>query len=292
MRCLLTTPFTWLGMAVARLPQPALLAVGGALAWLLRPWLGERRRIAAINLALCFPDREASWREDLLAAQMRSSTIGLLELLRAWYAPAARVRTLGKVDGLDHLHTALARGQGVLLLTGHFPQTELAARLLVEAFGRPVRAVVRRHNSPCLEGWLERSRRRAFGPTLAKKDVRGLLRALQAGEPVVYSADQDFSYQNAFVPFFGVPASTLTTTPEVVRRTGVVALPFWCHRDTQGHYHVRIDAPWSGWPSSDPVADAAVYMQALEAEVRRYPEQYLWLHRRFKTRPPGEPTLY
>src|SRR5690606_41439980 len=95
---------------------------------------------------------------------------------------------------------------------------------LGEALGRPARVVVRRHNSACLDRWFERSRAAVFGPSIGKKDVRGLIRALQAGEPVVYSADQNFTYQNAFVPFFGVPAATLTATHEMVHRTRDILL--------------------------------------------------------------------
>ena len=138
----------------------------------------------------------------------------------------------------------------------------------------------------------ERSRAAVYGPSIGKKDVRGLIRALQAGEPVVYSADQNFTYQNAFVPFFGVPAATLTATPELVRRGRAVLLPFWYRRGDDGRYRIRIEAGWPGWPSDEPVEDAARYMRELEAVVRECPQQYLWAHRRFKTRPPGEPPVY
>ena len=292
MRCLLIVPLAWAADCVARLPQPALLALGRCLAWLARPLLRSRRRIAAINIALCFPTLDARQQARLVHDSVVNTVVGALELVRAWRAPSRMLAGLARIEGIEHLRDALARGQGVLLMCGHFTHTELAVRLLGEALGRPVRVVVRRHNNACLERWFDASRAAVFGPTIGKKDVRALLRALGDGQPVVYSADQNFTYQNAFVPFFGVPAATLTATPGLVQRAGAVLLPFWYRRDDEGRYVIRIEPTWPGWPSGDATVDAARYMRELEAVVRECPGQYLWAHRRFKTRPPGEPPLY
>ena len=292
MRCLFLRPLVWLARLVARLPPALLLAVSGLLAMLLQPLLSRRRRVAAANLALCFPGMDEAARARLLRANLRETFMGGFELLRAWYAPAWRLRGVAQVEGLEHLRAALADGQGVLLFTGHFTQTELAVRLLSEALGKEMRGVVRRNNSACLEAEFEHARQRVFGPTLAKKDVRGLLRALQAGQIVAYSADQDFSYGHAFVPFFGVPSATLSGTAELVRRGQARMLPFWFHRDAEGVYRLRVEAEWPGWREATPEQSAAIYMRELEAVVRAHPEQYLWVHRRFKTRPPGAAALY
>ena len=292
MRCWAMTPAVWIARSVARLPQRGLLWLAAALSLLTWPLLAGRRRVAATNLALCFPELSAPQRRRLLHANQRASMMGVLELLRAWYAPASALAGLARIEGLPRLLAALASGQGVLLFTGHFTHTELAVRLLSEALGRPVRVVVRRHNSACLEAGFEQARARVFGPTLAKKDVRGMLRALQAGEPLVYSADQNFTYQNVFVPFFGVSAATLASTPELARRAGAQVLPFWFHREADGGYCLRIEAAWLGWIEAGAEQAAATYMRELETVVRQHPEQYLWVHRRFKTRPPGSPAIY
>lgn len=292
MRCLFVPLLQAVAWLIGRLPQRVVLALARALAWLLWPALGARRRIARINVDLCFPALDVRERRRLADASVVNTVVGALELLRAWHAPSGKLAGLADIEGMEHLQSALDRGQGVLLMCGHFTHTELAVRLLGEALGRELRVVVRRHNNACLEAWFERSRQAVYGPSIGKKDVRGLIRALQAGEAVAYSADQNFTYQNAFVRFFGVPAATLTATPELVRRGRAVLLPFWYRRGADGRYRIRIEAGWPGWPSDDPVEDAARYMRELEAVVRECPEQYLWAHRRFKTRPPGERPVY
>ncbi len=291
-RCWFVALANPLAAGIARLPQSWLLALGSAATALLWPWLARRRRHAATNLALCFPELDESTRARLLRDTVRATVTGVLELIRGWYAPARALRGLADVQGLEHVRAAQAQGRGILLFGGHIPHSELCARLLGEALGERVTIVARRNNDPCIEHLLDGARRRVFADVIGKKDVRGLLRTLSRGGIVAYSADQDFNYQNAFVPFFGVPAATLTATPDLARRGNAVVLPFWFHRDAGGRYQLRVEPTWSGWPSGDPVQDAARYMAELEAVVRRHPEQYLWIHRRFKTRPPGEPDLY
>jgi len=282
-------PLLWL---LARLPQPLLLALGAVLARIAWPFAGRRRRIAARNIALCFPELDAPTQQALLRRNLRATTTGLLEMIRAWFAPSWRLRGLFDVHGLEHLEAARAAGRGVLLVSAHFTTVELACRLLNEAIAPPARMLVRRHDWPALEALVDRGRRAHAVHTLEKKDIAGLLRELKDGQAVLYGADQDFSSQNVFVPFFGVPASTLAATPRIADRAGAVTLPFWSRRDADGRYQLTIGPAWPGWPSGDAEADAARYMTELEIAVRQAPEQYLWVHRRFKTRPAGEPSLY
>ncbi|HEY1035103.1 MAG TPA: lysophospholipid acyltransferase family protein [Pseudoxanthomonas sp.] len=291
-RCAFVAPANLIAATIAALPQRALLAFGSVATWVLWPALGKRRRYAATNIALCFPELDDAARARLLRANLRATVTGVLELVRGWFASSGRLRGLADVEGLEHVRAARERGQGVLLFGGHFPHSELCARLLGEALGERVNIVARHNNDACIERWLDAARRRAFADVIGKKDVRGLLRTLSRGGIVAYSADQDFNYQNAFVPFFGIQAATLVATPDLARRGNAVVLPFWFHRDAEGRYKLRVEPTWDAWPSGDPAQDAARYMAELEAVVRQHPEQYLWVHRRFKTRPPGEPGLY
>lgn len=291
-RCWFVAPANVVAACIARLPQSWLLALGNVATSLLWPLLAKRRRHAAINLALCFPELDEHARARLLRGTVCATVTAALELVRGWYAPSRVLRGLADVQGWEHVRAARAQGRGILLFGGHIPNSELCARLLGDALGERVSIVARRNNDPCIERLMDGARRRVFADVIGKKDVRGLLRTLSRGGIVAYSADQDFNYQNAFVPFFGVAAATLTATPDLARRGNAVVLPFWFHRDADGHYRLRVEPTWEGWPSGDPVKDAARYMSELEAVVRQHPEQYLWVHRRFKTRPPGEPDLY
>jgi len=292
MRCLALRPLAWVAAFLARLPQGLLLALSSLLTTFLWLPLARRRRVATINLALCFPELDDAARARLLQATLRSTVMGVFELLLAWCEPPARLRGRYEVEGIDALRATLARGQGVLLLLGHFPHTELAVRLLGEALGHRMIGVVRRHNSDCVEAELEHARQRHFQPTLEKKDLRGVLQALRRGEAVAYAADQDFSFQQAFVPFFGVPAATLLGNAKLALSGNARMFALWCRRLPDGSYRLRVEEEWPEWRESAPEAQAAMYMRALEAEVRKAPEQYLWVHRRFKTRPPGEPSPY
>jgi KDO2-lipid IV(A) lauroyltransferase len=293
MRC-----FGWriagaLFMAVARLPQRLVLVLGAVLANVLRPLLRSRWWVARVNLDLCFANETAAERAARLRAHQRSLPIAVLELLRAWFAPSRTLAGLADIEGLHHLHEAAARGQGVLLLTGHLMHSELAARFLVEAGSGPVASVVRRYNRhPCLERLLDGARRRRLGPTVGKFDTRGMVRALRDGGRLAYSADQDFRMQQVFVPFFGVPAATLASAPQLVRAGRACVRFFAMARGDDGRYRLRVTDPGLDALLDDPDAFAARYMQVLEDAVRDAPDQYLWVHRRFKTRPGGAASVY
>ena len=291
-RCWFIAPLNLLAAGIARLPQQLLLALGTLLTWLLWPLMGKRRHYARVNIALCFPELDAAAQRQLLYQNLRATVIGTLELVRAWYAPSAQLQGTFDITGLEHLREAHARGRGVLLLAAHFTHVDLGGRLLSEALGERFSVMVRRNNHACIERLQDEARLRVFSQTIGKKDMRMLLRNLGQGGVVGYVADQDFNYQHAFVPFFGIPAATLTAMSVLARRSGAAVLPYWFNREADGRYRLHVEPQWEGWPSDDPAADAARYMAELEKVVRRNPEQYLWVHRRFKTRPPGEKGLY
>ena len=278
---------------LTRLPQPLTLRFGRLLALLVRPLLRRRWQVARVNLTLCFADESEAQREARLRAHQEALPIAVLELLRAWFAPRSALAGLAEVEGLHHLQEAEARGQGVLLMTGHLMHTELAVRFLGEANGRLIPGVVRRYDRhPCLERTLDAARCARVGPTVSKFDTRGMIRTLREGLPLVNSADQDFRTQQVFVPFFGVPAATLSTLPQLVKAGRACVRFFAMVREPNGRYRVRVWDPGLDALVDDAEAFAARYMFELEAAVRAAPEQYLWVHRRFKTRPNGAPSPY
>lgn len=282
-----------LASLLARLPQRGLFVLAGLASWVLRPVLAKRWHVARVNLALCFAAEDAPAQRQRLRAHQRALFVAVLELVRAWFAPSRALSGLADVDGVQHLREAEARGQGVLLLTGHLMHTELATRFVAEALGAPVGGVVRRyHRHPCLERLLDAARTRRLGPTVGKFDTRGMVRHLRQGGRLVYSADQDFRDGHVFVPFFGVPAATFAGTPQLVRAGRATVRFLSMVRGADGRYRVRIDDPGLEALLEDPAAFAARYMQVLEDAVRAAPDQYLWVHRRFKTRPGNQPSPY
>ena len=260
-------------------------------------WIGKlarhRRRIAAINLALCFPEWSAAERAALLEAHFAALGIGLFETAMAWWAPDARLRGLVRIEGAEHLDAALALGKGVILLTGHFTTLELGA--LFMTWRQPLHAMYRPHKNPLYEAVMYRQReRRSRLPPLPHENLRGLLRAFKQGRVVWYAPDQNHGLRNSvFAPFFGVPACTLTATSRLAELSGAAVVPYFPRRlpGTAG-YEIVILPALEHFPSGDVVADARRINELLEQHIRQAPEQYLWVHRRFKTRPPGSPGVY
>ena len=252
----------------------------------------RRRRIAAVNLAYCFPELAGPERGALLERHFRSLGFALIEVALAWYAEPADLEELVRVDGRDNLDAALAGGRGALLLAGHFTTLEIgAARLGLDA---PVDGVYRPHADPSMERASRDGRQRFGGRLLDRTDVRGMLRRLRANRAVWYAPDQDLGLRHGvFAPFFGRPAATLTATARLARASGAPVLPFRVEREAGGRaWRVVIEPAISDFPGGDELADAARINEIIERWARACPEQYLWVHRRFKTRPPGEPDLY
>lgn len=286
-----------LGLALLRWLARRRYRLQMRIAWLLAPLLarraGKRRAIAAANIALCFPELDTAARADLVERNLRSTAVSLFETALAWFAPRPVTAGIARVEGLAHLQAALAQGRGAVCLFSHFTTIELGGRLLSEALGRPMHQMVRPHNDPALEAVIDAARRGFCARTFEKKDLATLLRSLKAGHPVGYAPDQDFNVHMAFVPFFGQPAATLTMSSRIARLSGAPVLQVWIRREASGFgYVLEIDPPLADFPSTDAVADTARIMARLEQKVRETPDQYLWAHRRFKTRPEGAASAY
>jgi KDO2-lipid IV(A) lauroyltransferase len=282
-----------LARGLARLPYRWQMRIAHLLSWPIAWAAGKRRAIVAANIALCFPELAARAQERLAARNLRCTAVSLFETSLAWFAPRSVTAGIVEVEGLEHLQRALEGGKGALCLFSHFTMIELGGRLLSEALGRPMHQMVRRNNDPAVEAVIDQGRRAFCERTLEKKDLGELLRSLREGHPVGYAPDQNFNLHMAFVPFFGQPAATLTMTSRIARLSRAPVLCVWITRHPSGYgYLLRIDPPLAQFPSADPVADTARIIALLEAEVRKTPEQYLWAHRRFKTRPDGSPLAY
>ncbi len=287
----------WLALAmiwlIARLPWRSAIVAGAALGAPLFRLLGRRRRIAQTNLALCFPDLDADSRQKMLRENFRDLGRMLAEFATSWMASnQSFARIPHRIVGLEHLHTAQAEGRGVLLVGAHFSHLELCARLIAQQV--PLAGLYREHGSPVFEWAIKRRRLRYAKAMFGRRELRATVRHLKQGGALWYAPDQDMRGKDSvFAPFFGIPASTITATHHLARMSGARVIAFHHRRleGTQG-YEIRLDPPLPDFPGSDEVADTARINAEIEAMVRAAPTQYLWIHKRFKTRPDGESSPY
>lgn len=284
----------WLAFAVmwlaAQLPWTLQRALGGVIGTLALHLAGARRRAAVTNLALCFPEKSTAEREALLRDNFRDFGIGLFEFARAWWGSAKPMRRTVRIEGREHLDALQAQGRGVLMVSGHFMTLEMCGRLLCDHV--PLAGMYRRHRSEVFEWAVKRGRLRYAAAMFSNEEIRPAMRHLKQGGLLWYAPDQDMRGKDTvFAPFFGVPAATITATHQFARLSGCAVVPFF-HRREGADYVLRIAPPLADFPTGDAVADSARVNAAIEAMVREAPSQYLWLHRRFKRRPPGVPSPY
>lgn len=294
-----SSPRYWpsrLGLALvrgaARLPPRWLGRLAVVLGWLARVLLVGRKRVAARNLAICFPELDDRARARLLDENLRDSGRMLVEFALAWFGSDEKIAAIPcHVDGLEHLAAARAQGRGVLLVGGHFSHLELCARLVSRRIR--ISGMYRVMDDPVFEQAVLAARLRYADAMFTKDELRATVKYLKRGGTVWYAPDQDMRGKDAvFAPFFGVPAATITATHHLARLSGALVLPFFHRRESDGSYRLRIEAPLEAFPSDDATADTERVNAAIEAMVREAPAQYLWLHKRFKTRPPGAPPVY
>ena len=283
---------TWclvgLGWLIARLPWAAIFSLSKPLGRLAFRLGNTRRRITETNLRLCFPELDSAERKAMARGVFEAVTLGALELCVAWLNPKRAARHRVRLEGVEHFQAALAEGRGLLLLGAHFAVMDIIAAALAKL--GPVAIMYRRNRNPVWE-WLQvRGRSHYFDGVLESKALRPVLRALKAGHAIWYAADQDYGPKHSvFAPFFGISAATITATAQLARHNGSPVLMMSQHRDpARRSWTIRFEPPLADFPCGDAQRDAATVNEAIEKAVRRAPEQYLWLHRRFKTRPPEE----
>ena len=287
---------TWIGLGLLRLlallPFAAIVAIGVGLGRLIRLMPTRFARIARRNLELCFPELDSKARERILARHFDSLGVALLEFPLAWWSSPRRIARLAHVEGREHLEAAKALGRGVILLTGHFTPMEMAGRILASV--TPIGFLYRPTRNAALAYALSHFRIGFGGYPIPRDDIRAFIGALKRNECVWYAPDQSYRRKGAeMVRFFGIPAATNTLTPRLARTTGAPVLPYFVQRlpGTQG-YRAVIYPAFDNFPSDDPVADTERFNHLVEAQVRRVPEQYLWIHRRFKGLTADYPDYY
>jgi Kdo2-lipid IVA lauroyltransferase/acyltransferase len=273
-------------------PRPVAGWLGARCANLLDLAIPRLRRIADRNLSLAYPERDAAWRKrtaDGVFASIGRLLAGFARLPRI---TKANVSEWIRYEGFEHYRRAKERGNGVLFATAHLGNWELSAyahALLTE----PMNVVVRPLDNPLIDAIVERRRALSGNILLSKRDfARSIFQALRKNEPVGILVDQNSSAENgAFVPFFGTLACANLTFAKLAARSGAAVIPgFATWREDEGRYVLRFypEVEMSG----DPVEDTRRIQASIETAIRDTPDQWLWIHRRWKTRPEGEPNLY
>ena len=278
----------WVGIGIAallaRLPWSLQRVLGRGIGRLLMVLFGSRRRAAARNLALCFPELDADAQAALLRRSFEELGIGLFEFARAWWGSVEPMRGKVTVEGLEHLQAARAGGRGVIIISGHFVTLELAARLMCDH--APLAGMYRPHDGAVMEWAVLRGRLRYATAMFTREELRPALRHLKQGGLLWFAPDQDTRRgDSVFVPFFGRPAYSLTSTHQLARLSGAAVLGFAHVRHDDGSYTLRLTPAFEDFPSADATADTARVMAAIETMIRAAPTQYLWIHRRFKRQP-------
>ena len=277
------------------LPLPLLALKGRAFGGLLHMAMRSRVRVARRNVALCFPELTLHEQHALVREHFALLGRSVLERGVLWYASPARLKRLIQVEGdigFAQAHPATP----VMWLTPHFLAIEVAGMATQLLQQRAAFSVYAEQSNLVMDAALLRGRNR-FGTAelLARRDsARAVVRAVRRGLVFFNLPDMDFGLRDsAFVPFFGIPAATLLAPSRLALSLKMTVQPVIADMLPGGRgYRIRFMPPWTDWPSTDPVADAARMNAFIEEQVRLHPAQYLWVHKRFKTRPPGEPGLY
>jgi Kdo2-lipid IVA lauroyltransferase/acyltransferase len=274
------------------LPFRVIVAIGNGLGILLYPFAAERRSVGMINLKLCFPEMSDTAREKLVRAHFKMFCRGLIERSILWWSSAERISGLIRVEGVEHFEAI--KDQPAILLTPHFVGMDAGGQWITQHTDTV--CMYANQKNVYLTQLLLKKRARFRNQHLYSRQegLRPILKGMRKGMPFVYPPDQDQGIKDgAFIPFFGVPAATMISLPRIAQMTGAKIVPSITRVLPGGEGYVLTFYPaWENYPSGDDIADARKMNAFIEDRIREMPEQYFWLHKRFKTRPEGEARFY
>jgi len=277
---------------ISLLPYRAGLFTGRLIGRLFYLFSGRLKRIVDINLAHCFPEKSLQERNRIKIDCYRNLGISLVEMAMCWWWKTEQLETIVEIEGRENLDLVLESGRGAILLAGHFSSLEIGARLL--ALFMPVQVMYRTQRNDLFDSYLFTQRSSYFVNTVSRKNTRLLIKGIKNKIPTWYAPDQDFRRErNVYAPFMGIATATITATSRLAQSSGAALLPYYPERKKDGSgYVLRIDPPLQDFPSGDDFKDASAVNQSIEKFVRLHPENYIWIHPHFKTRPPGETPFY
>jgi KDO2-lipid IV(A) lauroyltransferase len=276
----------------ALLPLSWLQSLGNFLGLLLYRLVPSRRRIARINIQQAYPDYSEEQVKQLMKASFKNMGISIFDMAIAWWARRDYLRKRCTVEGMEHLDAALAKGNGVILLTGHFATLEIGGILM--ALYTPLQAIYKKAHNPMFDTFMRHYRSKHLERVTVNSNVRGFIKGLGDGLATWFAPDQDIMDKDiVFTPFLGGMASTLTSTARMSEITDAPIVPFYPVRLENGKgYKLVILPALEDFPTGDKLEDGVKINGAIEDMVRSNPEQYAWIHKRFKTQPDGKPSIY
>lgn len=288
----------WFGVFLMRLtqllPLPWQMTLGKGFGRLVMKFAAGRTHTARRNLTLCFPEMTEAQREDILTRNFEETGKAIFDTINAWWWPDEKVQQHMSIKGEEHVQNTLNAGNGVILFAVHCLPLEMGARI----FGQfqPGVGVYRPHNNPVMEYLQVKGRLRSNKGLVSKRDLRQMIRCLRNPDVIWYTADQDFGRSSAvFIPFYAMPdAATITGATTLAKLGKAKVLPFFVERTTDDKgYRIEVMPPLDNFPGEDELADAIRGNKIIESIIDKNRAQYMWLHRRFKTRPdPTDKSLY
>jgi len=288
---------TWLAIGAliiaAYLPWSVKLFLGKGLGYFALGVAGRRRHITEVNIKLCFPEKSAEQQKKLVKAIFLANGIGVFEIATGLVRDVSFLSSRVTFKGREHLDKVLAKGEGAIILGVHFSIMDLGGAL--HGLFYKVDTIYKPHKNVVFNRFIERGRAKSFTKQITSKDLKELVKRVRQGKACWYSPDQDFGRKvSVFAPFFGVEAASITMTARMAKMTKAPVIPIrMCRNPDNYTYTLEYLPPLENFPSGDDVADATQVNEVIEKMIRVYPEQYLWMHRRFKTRPdPKSPSLY
>ncbi|MDO8207636.1 MAG: lipid A biosynthesis acyltransferase [Gallionella sp.] len=274
------------------LPFRVIVAIGNGVGALLYLVAADRRRVGAINVRLCFPDKSDQARRQLLRDHFKMFARSLIERSVLWWASAERISSLIRVEGVEHFDAI--KGLPAILLTPHFVGMDVGGQWIAQHTDTV--CMYANQKNIYLTELLLKKRARFRNQLLYSRQqgLRPIIKGMRAGMPFIYPPDQDQGVKDGvFVPFFGVPAATMTSVSRIAQMTGAKVVPGITRVLPGGEGYVLTFYPaWENFPSGNDVADARRMNEFIEQRILEIPEQYFWLHKRFKTRPEGEERFY